>query len=85
MNQKAKVTMNEFKGPESVGYERIIVLHNALKGKCIFLVKFAKQVKCNKINNYKPKMQWNANTGQVRIQCKLLIGQCDHRSDSGLH
>lgn len=40
---KAKVSMNEFKGPESVGYERIIVFHNALKGKCILLVKFAKQ------------------------------------------
>lgn len=44
---KANVSMNEFKGPESVGYERIIVFHNALKGKCILLVIFAKQVKGN--------------------------------------
>lgn len=57
MNQEAKVTMNEFKGPESVGYEWIIVVHNALKGKCILLVKFAKQVKGNEMNSPKNAME----------------------------
>lgn len=49
--------MNEFKGPESIGYERIIVLHNALKGKCILLVNFAKQLKENQMNSPKNAME----------------------------
>lgn len=43
------------------------------------LVKFAQWLKGNKINS--PKMQWNADTGQVHIQSKLYNGQCDRRGD----
>lgn len=54
---KAKLTTNEFKGPEWLVYERIIVRHNALKGKCILLAKLEKQIKGNKVNSPKNAME----------------------------